>query len=91
MPVHSDDPNARRPADAYFQMESILGESYFLTHPPSSGLNVVVQGVGDRVLCSYAMSAVMFDQLKGQVMANPALHLVSAKRYKDNGDTKQAP
>lgn len=70
------------PAQAYYEMASILGEQYFETFPPKEGMCVVVGGKADGVLTTWYMSGHQYEIARPKIDQCREISLVSAKRYK---------
>jgi hypothetical protein len=68
------------PADAYFEMVEILGDSFFLTYAPSQGVEVVVEGK-DRVHTTWAVTDAQAIWLKPMVHRNKNLRWVAQRPY----------
>lgn len=78
----SVDGSPRAPAQAYFEMVNIMGEQYFSTFPPHTGMVVVVGGKEDGVLTTWYMSGHQYEIARPKIDQCPAISLVSAKKYK---------
>lgn len=79
--------DAQRPADAYYEMQSILNPKWFLRPPPKQGTVVVVVGK-DGIDTEWAMSFEVAAALKPHVLACPGLRWVSSTPYTPNRETQ---
>lgn len=71
---------ARRPADAYFEMVELVGESYLSLPPPSKGKVLTVVGK-DGVTTEWWVTDAHGHELVEKIRANKNLRLVSARRH----------
>lgn len=76
------------PAAAYYPMEEILGDEYFLSPIPPDGVSISVMGP-DKVVCVFAMAVHRYQSgVAERINAHTDLRLISAIRYKGNNDLK---
>lgn len=70
----------RRPADAYFEMVELLGDSHFLTQPPSLGVELIVEGL-DHISTVWAVTDAQAIWLRSMIHNHRHLRLVSSREY----------
>jgi hypothetical protein len=70
----------RRPAEAYFDVVEILGDSFFMTPPPSVGYRVSIQGI-DGAYTTWELTDAQMIWLRPLIFHHSRLRWVSAEAY----------